>query len=189
MSRVWNLSHHKCATTSVHKALGILGLKSHHCEDPDRLVKVHLEGSVASDPLLGEDNTAWGDLPIPFMYRALYEAFPMDTFIFVRRAPDSWVESLRRHLSAHWSVPLPIHTFAYGYPITASNFDERTCLRAYERICMDILEFFSGKRNFHLIEFADLSWRTLCAAVGKPEPDLTVPFPWEKRGLYREPFV
>lgn len=179
MSRVWNVSHHKCGTTSVHRALGILGFKSHHCEDPDRLLKIHLEGGVASDPLLGEDNTAWNDLPIPFMYRALYEAFPGDIFLFVRRDPASWVDSLRRHFQEHWSGPLPIHTLAYGYPIKASNFDERACLRAYERLYQDILGFFRGRGNFNLIEFGDLSWRTLCEAVGRPEPGAL--FPWEKR--------
>lgn len=178
MSRVFNVSHHKCGTTSVHHALEILGYKSYHCFNPDHLLKIHLEGQVAEDPLLREDNTAWGDLPITLMYRALYEAFPDATFLFVRRDPISWIESLRRHM-AGWTIPLAIHTLVYGYPMTNSNFDPRVCLRAYERICGDILEFFNSKPNFHLIEFKDLSWKTLCQAVGKPEP--VVPFPWENK--------
>jgi hypothetical protein len=179
VSRVFNVSHHKCGTTSVHEALRILGFKSHHCEDPDRLLKVHLEGAVSSDPLLNEDNAAWGDLPITIMYRALYETFPDETYLFVRRDPASWLQSLRRHIMGFWPGPLPIHTLVYGYPITALNFDEEACLRAYLRIRGDILGFFMGKPNFHLIEFEELSWKPLCEAVGRPEP--AVPFPWEKR--------
>jgi hypothetical protein len=178
MSRVFNVSHHKCGTTSVHRALEFLGFKSYHWFNPDGLLKAHMEGRVASEPMLQEDNTAWNDLPITLMYRALYEAFPKETFIFIRRDPASWIDSLRRHMKL-WPEPLVVHTWVYGYPMKASNFDPRVCLRVYDRICQDIIEFFHGKSNFHLIEFGDLSWKTLCQAVGKPEP--SVPFPWENR--------
>lgn len=179
MSRVFNVSHHKCGTTSVHRALELLGFKSHHCTDLDYFIKIYLEGCIASDLRLSEDNTAWNDLPFTLMYRGLYEAFPNETFLFVRRNPLSWVESVRQHITSKWSGTLAAHTLAYGYPIKASNFDARVCLRAYDRTCQDILEFFSGKKNFHLIEFADLSWETLCPAVGKPKPG--VPFSWENK--------
>lgn len=178
MSRVFNVSHHKCGTTSVHKALEILGFKSYHWFKPDHLMKVHLEGNVAVEPMLREDNTAWNDLPLTLMYRALYEAFPEETFIFVRRDPLEWGDSLRRHMES-WPAPLLIHTWVYGYPIKTSNFDVRTCLRVYDRICVDIIEFFQGKKNFHLIEFRDLGWKTLCGAVQKAEP--SQPFPWENK--------
>lgn len=179
MARIFNISHHKCGTTSVHKALEVLGFKSHHCENPDYLLKIHLEGRVSSEPLFQEDNAAWGDLPITIMYRALYEAFPKETFLFVWRDQMSWMDSLRRHMKRSWPGALPIHTAVYGYPITASNFDERACLRVYDRLCQDILEFFHGKPNFHRIEIQDLSWHTLCRLIGKPEP--SVPFPFENR--------
>lgn len=179
MSRIFNVSHHKCATTSVHRALEILGFQSHHWFEPDHFLQVHLEGRIVSERSLREDNTAWNDLPITLMYRALYEAFPSETFLFVRRDPLAWVDSLRRHIVGSWPGELPIHTMVYGYPIKASNFDAKVCLRAYDRICQDILEFFHGNPNFHLIELGNLSWKTLCKAVGKPEPD--VPFPWENK--------
>lgn len=178
MGRVFNVSHHKCGTTSVHRALEILGFKSHHWFSPDELLKAHFEGRLASEPMLQEDNTAWNDLPMTLMYRGLYEAFPAETFIFVRRDPLAWLESLRKHMMG-WGAALPVHTWVYGYPMKTSNFDVRACLRAYDRICQDILEFFNGKPNCHLIEFQELSWKTLCPAVGKPEP--SVPFPWENK--------
>lgn len=180
MSRIFNVSHHKCGTTSVHRALEILGFNSHHCFSPDHFLQLHLQGQLAEEPLFKEDNTAWNDLPFPLMYRGLYEAFPDGTFIFVRRDPLSWLESLRRHLIRSWSIALPIHTLVYGYPIKASNFDAKVCLRVYDRICQDIIEFFHGKPNFHLIEFEQLSWKTLCSATGKNEPE--VHFPWANKG-------
>lgn len=181
MSRVFNVSHHKCGTTSVHHALETLGFKSHHWFYPEKLLRAHLDGKVVSEPMLQSDNTAWNDLPITIMYRSLYEAFPKETFLFVRRERSSWADSIRRHITGTWPVPLEVHTLVYGYPIKADNFDLNVCLKVYDRICQDILEFFQGKPNFHLIEFEDLSWKTLCKAVGKPEP--SVPFPWANRGL------
>jgi hypothetical protein len=179
MGRVFNISHHKCGTTSVHRALEILGFKSYHWFNPDELLDIHLKGTVGSNPMFLEPDTAFGDLPITLMYRNLYEAFPDDTFIFIRRDAVSWVNSLEKHIKTYWSEVLPIHTLVYGYPLKASNFDAKVCLRAYKRICEDILEYFQDKPNFHLIELKDLSWKTLCQAVGKPEP--SIPFPWENK--------
>lgn len=177
--RVFNISHHKCGTMSVFRALEILGFKSYHFHQFEQLLNAHLNGDVAGDPLLNEDNTAWSDMPIPLMYRSLYEAFPNETYIFVRRNPEAWVDSLRRHIEALWPIGFPMHTMVYGYQMKSTNFDVKVCLKVYRRICEDVLEFFEGKPNFHLIEFEQLSWKPLCAAVGKSEPE--VPFPWENK--------
>lgn len=115
------------------------------------------------------------------MYRTLYEAFPNDTYLFVRRDPAEWVDSMRRFFARDWPIPLSLHSIMYGYPIKSSNFDAQACLRMYRRLCDDVLEYFHGKPNFHLIEMKDLSWRTLCSAVGRPEP--SIPFPWENKAL------
>lgn len=187
MSRIFNLSHQRCATTSVHWALTTLGFKSRHFDNPDHLLRVHLDGCIATDGLLQEDNTAWNDSPLSIMYRSLYEAFPSEIFIFVRRNPEEWVESMRRFILRDWPIPLPIHTLMYGYPMKASNFDSKACLKAYNRICEDILEYFDGKENFHLIDIKDLSWKTLCQAVGKPEPAPEIQFPWENKTKGHEP--
>lgn len=177
--RVFNISHQRCATTSVHWALVALGFKSRHFDNPDHLLRLHLDGGIKGDALLLEDNTAWNDTPMSMIYRSLYEAFPNEVFLFVRRDPEEWVESLMRLFSRDWAIPLSIHTLMYGYPIKASNFDAKTCVRMYKRLCEDVLEYFEGKPNFHLIDLKDLSWKTLCPAVGKPEPE--VPFPWENK--------
>lgn len=177
MSRIFNLSHHRCATTSVHHALAALGFNSHHWFQPEYLLEVHLAGKVASEPLFQEENSAWNDLPIGLMYRELYQTFPDAIFLFVKRKRREWIESIRRHITGSWPIELRMHSVVYGYPIKASNFDSATCLRVYDRICSDITAFFADKPNFHLINFADLSWESLCKAVGKEVP--SKPFPWE----------
>ena len=187
MPRVFNVSHHKCGTTSVHRALEILGFQSHHWEKPIELMHRHLEGTIEEEPFFQPDNTAFNDLPITLMYRELYRIFPEDKFIFVRRDRESWVESLRQHLLRYWPVPLSVHTLVYGYPLKASNFDEAVCLRVYDRLCGDILEFFDEKPNFLLIEFKDLSWKSLCPFLGMPEPDQ--PFPWQNKTSRQEDSV
>lgn len=142
MTRVFNVSHHRCATTSMFKALEILGFKSYHWEHTSLLLQHHLDGTVQDAGILKLDNTAFSDLPITLMYRELYRIFPSDKFLFVRRDRASWIASLRRHIMTHWPTPLAMHTLVYGYPLKASNFDEEVCLRAYDRLCNDILCFF-----------------------------------------------
>lgn len=179
MTRIFNLSHHRCATTTVHYALVALGINSHHWVEPERLLEVHLAGKVASEPLFQEENAAWNDLPIGLMYRELYQTFPDAIFLFVKRKRREWIESLRKHIVENWPIELRIHSVVYGYPIKASNFDPAVCLRVYDRLCADITDFFAGKANFHLINCADLSWESLCKALGKEVP--AIPFPWEKK--------
>lgn len=178
--RVFNVSHHKCATTSLHKAFQMLGFDSHHCEKLDELMKRHLEGTVADEPFFRLDNTAFNDLPITVMYRELYRLFCSDKFIFVRRDPASWLKSFRNHIVQNWTVPLSIHTLVYGYPIRASDFDEKICLRIYARLSEDIVNFFSDKPNFLLLELENLGWEPLCRFLGRPIP--AEPFPHEKIG-------
>src|SRR5262245_27320698 len=101
--RVFNVSHHKCGTTSLHMVFKNLGFDSHCWERPDELMRRHLEGTVAEDPLFKLDNTAFNDLPITLMYRELYRLFRSDKFIFVRRDPTLWLESLRSHIMRNWS--------------------------------------------------------------------------------------
>jgi hypothetical protein len=185
MARVFNVSFHKCGTTSMHKALEILGFRSYHWEKPLKLMQRHLDGTIEKEPLFQGDNTAFNDLPIALMYRELHRIFPDGKFIFVRRDRESWVESLRQHLLRSWPVPYPLHTLAYGYPLTASNFDEAVCLRVYDRLCSDILEFFDGSPNFLPLELKDLSWKSLCPFLAKPEPDQA--FPWENNWWPIEP--
>lgn len=138
-----------------------------------------LMGAISSEPTLKEDNVAWNDNPIGYMHRQLYETYPDATFLFVRRERLQWLESIRKHFAFGWPDVLRMHSVIYGYPMKASNFDPIICLRTYDRMCKDIISFFQGKPNFHLIEMENLSWETLCRAIDKPVPDL--PFPWINR--------
>jgi len=174
--RVFNISHHKCGTTSMFKALEMLGFQSYHWERPLEILNAFLESRIESEELLRGDNTAYSDLPFTLMYRDLVNLYPDSKFIFVRRERKAWVESLRKHFVMNWPVPLPVHTLVYGYSITSANFDASVCLRAYDRICADILEFFEGKPNFLLLEFENLSWQPLCKFLGRQVP--AEPFPW-----------
>jgi len=121
--KIFNVSHHKCGTSSMQEAFKVLGFKSYHWATCMDWWKPYLEGQ-AMDPRLSEDNTAFGDLPIPMMYRELYRLYPEARFVFVRRDRMQWLESLKKHLSRAWLEPHPVHTMFYGYPITSANLDE-----------------------------------------------------------------
>ena len=164
----------------MNSRVGLRGILQQFLGEAEHLLEVHLNGKVESEPLLREENAAWNDLPIGLMYRELYATFPDATFLFVRRPILEWVESIRKHITGQWPHALKMHSVVYGYPIKADNFEPATCRRVYEQLLDSIITFFQGKPNFHLIDFADLSWPSLCKAVGRPIPDR--PFPWDNRG-------
>lgn len=178
--RVFNISNHKCGTSSLHEAMKILGFQSYHYEHLHGLLFPYLEGRLRAEAIFEEDNTAFNDMPIPIMYRELYEMFPSEKFLFVKRDRTTWLSSLRRHVMGPCEGSrYPVHTIFYGYPLDGNNFDDATCLRAYERFSKDVVKFFKGKPNFLYMEFEKLEWQPLCEFLGKPVP--ASPFPWANR--------
>lgn len=121
-TRIFGIGLHKTATTSLHKALGILGFDSAHWksahwakaiwremtaetkQDQGRLVPGC--GNYADliteawrshrSPTL-ERSYALCDLPIPLLYRELDRAYPGSKFILTVRDEEKWLRSVRNH--------------------------------------------------------------------------------------------
>jgi hypothetical protein len=134
-----------------------------------------LKGTLHEEKILQEDDAAFGDLPIPLMYRDLYEMYPEAKYVCVLRNRQDWLGSIREHMTL-WKGVSPIHTMVYGHAIQAANQDDDTLLRGYDRITGEVLRFFSGKHNFLCLRLETLGWEPLCSFLGKPVPEK--PFPW-----------
>ena len=142
--RVFNLSLQRTATLSMCRALEQLHFRSHHYAQVAHLFWPYVNGELEQCEWLHQENQAFGDLPIPFMYRKLYELFPDDKSLLVTRNVDAWVESVRRHFSrmAKGQIRRPIHAYAYGYPMDREHFREDICRSTHERHYHDVQEFF-----------------------------------------------
>lgn len=178
---VFNISPHRSGTTSIHKAMEILGFKSHHWADvmswPERWARNPEE--IRPDI---KDGCAYGDLPVAMMYRWLKKEYPTARFVMVLRDRKSWVESVLRHLERDWPDPHPVHTIFYGYPVRRGHADPELLLRVRDRFVSDVLSEFAGLPNLLVMRFEDLGtlgWHQLGVFLGKDVPG--VPFPVENR--------
>ncbi len=102
--KVFNISPHRSGTRSFHAFCAAHGLISSHwpeaafdqaCEqalgalDEEALWEVSMAHFAAGE--------VFSDLPCPMIYRQALAAWPEARFVIVRRDPDAWVASVRRH--------------------------------------------------------------------------------------------
>ena len=170
--RVFNISLHKTATSSMQCALGLLGFNS--SARPDLFIP-YMDGRIEECSCLFEDNIAISDMPIPLMYIKLSELFPNAKFILIRRELEAWLDSFRRHLT-RYPYALNSHTCLYGYPISLENFREDVCRRAWKRHHEEVEAFFSGSPNFLSLPLHELSWKPICKFLDREVPVLEFPY-------------
>lgn len=171
--RIFVISLHKSATETTGKALAQLGYSPY--KKHDVVFRAYMNGHLKWCKDIYQDNTAYRDIPFTFIYRQLYELFPDDKFILVRRDLRSWINSLRRHLQ-RYPQPRDYHTHQYGYPLSNENFQVDVCRRTWERHHADVAEFFKDKPDSLLwVELDDLSWEPICRFLGCAVPNVRFP--------------
>ena len=179
--KVFGIGLSKTGTTSLYKALEILGFRSATFRHTKKLgLKKWLEGDFSVDYLNNFD--AVTDLPIGTYFRELDVAFPNSKFILTHRPLDSWIASIERQFTAK---PNPKDNFNRDvrlaqYGVTTFN------LRRFERIWSEhhenVLSYFSDNPSALLVLnlFENEAWEELCQFLDRPIPE--VPFPNLKPG-------
>ena len=186
---ILGVSWHKTATTSLARAMEILGFRSLHY--PYRVL-ASLNNEKRLRSVLAE-HEFYNDFPIPLIYRYLHQLFPDTKFIYVQRDPQAWLQSVERHYEegtkprpelggrSFWQMRDPgffetVHkVMAYGQ----TTFDRTLFLRRYLAHETEVRHYFAGRGECFLsmqLE-TDLGWEPLCRFLDKPIPD--VPFPRE----------
>lgn len=185
-TRIFGIGMHKTATTSLSKALAILGFDSAHWTDAHWARAVWEEMKTAGKSKTVERNYAMCDLPFPLLFRELDKAYPGSKFILTTRDEDSWLESVR----THWSDKNPfrhqwdtdpfthrVHRELYG----GIKFNEPVMRERFRRHNAEVLEYFKDRPRDLLV--FDLSkgagWHELCGFLRKPLVD--VPYPRENK--------
>jgi hypothetical protein len=118
------------------------------------------------------------DWPWPLIYREIDQAFPDSKFILTRRrTPEVWFRSLCR--LADMTGPTPYRQFVYGHAMPHHHQEEH--IAYYQHHNEAARDYFSGQPG-KLLELAwedGHGWPELCDFLGKPVPD--VPLPWANR--------
>jgi len=188
-TRIFGVGLHKTATTSLHRALSILGFDSLHWgrgEAP----------AIWNEMTEGRSKTlerfyALSDLPIPLLYKELDKAYPGSKFILTVRDEDKWLESVRRMWNPAynstrrlWDVyPIShtLHRALYG----RTSFDAETMLATYRRHNAEVVEYFRNRDEDLLVMPMDYGagWRALCSFLGTDQPQLPYPTEYVTRKL------
>lgn len=176
MSKIFCVGLQRTGTTSLNKALNILGYNSIH--GPYQLF------NSVDDPLISRFD-AFTDNPIPLLYKKLDSKFPNSKFILTTRDIDTWLESVEwlfeRGYSAYKRNKYPeinrIHKSLYG----RETFDRIAFKDKWLEHKEDVLNYFKERKSDLLIldQSQNFNWNELCNFLNQPVPD--TPFPYKHK--------
>jgi|GEM_PF-581732 len=185
--RLFGLGMSRTGTSSLERALQILGIACAHYE-PDRGVISYMEGR--SPQLQLREWMAYQaivDLPVPFLLRELDALFPGSKFILTTRPLESWQASCARHFRRrlvnrrlyrlrssdweHWDHAVTRFVFRQ------EEYDAEVFRRIFLESNARVLDWFKDRPQDLLVmdQNGGFEWPRLCAFLGCPVPD--VPFP------------
>ncbi len=192
--KVFGIGLSRTATTSLHEALGILGLRSFHWVfQPEKRI-LRLEDAYFCDAIT--------DINAAFCFETLARMFPKAKFIYTSRPIDSWERSIVRHYGAPTPqqlkrrmmrtpvsdapAPAPLkhallyHAIHHGLYTEHQNWKDAYV--AHERAVKSFFGASPRLMEFDIFERND-GWNKLCRFLGKPVPH--VPYPsvkWDANG-------
>ncbi len=165
-TRIFGIGMHKTATTSLHKALQILGYDSAHWTSAHwaKAIWEEMHPRWGAVPDTGqpqdvlnprsytlERHYALSDLPITILYRELDAAYPGSKFILTVRDEGAWLLSVQRHWTreynpfrAQWDddpFTHKLHTLVYG----RKQFDAGVMLARYRQHNAEVSAYFKDR--------------------------------------------
>lgn len=193
--RLFGIGLSRTGTSSLHEALGLLGIRSGHYR-PDDGVAAYLQGGASFRLAEWLDYEAVCDVPVCALYPELDAACPGSRFILTTRPLESWLASCRRH----WARQEVFHTLhrppaksdlwsqwqalsrqrVYG----RQDFDEAAFAAVFSAHHEAVLRYFAGRgQDLLVLDLSQpLEWEALCAFLGKAIPP--TPFPWANRHIH-----
>lgn len=179
-TRIFGIGMHKTATTSLHKALEILGYNSAHWPDAHWAKAVWTEMATLGRSPAVEKYYAVCDLPTTILYEQLDKAYPGSKFILTIRPDGDWLRSVQDHwdheknpFRKDWSndpFTHKVHKLVYGQ----KGFDSELFLRRYRKHNADVKEYFKNRPN-DLLLLERHNWPDLCAFLKRGIPNQSYP--------------
>ncbi len=179
-TRIFGIGMHKTATTSLSRAMSILGYPSAHWKSAHWAKAIWREMNTSGHSPTLERHYALCDLPIAPLFRKLDAAYPGSKFILTVRREAEWLDSVRRHWSGSnpfrsaWdSDPFThiIHRHLYG----TTEFDPEVFVERYRRHNAEVMAHFDSRPDDLMVMAVGDGWKELCRFLGRPMP--AVPYP------------
>lgn len=176
--KVFIIGFHKTGTSSMGKALQILGyrvcgsikegldLNSDHLNNKNQL-KENTYG------LLDRYN-AFQDTPWFLLYKELYNAYPNSKFILTIRDEDKWIKSVQKHFG---DGNFQYHSLIYGSNDSIKN--EKKYRDTYNKHNIESQRFFADKDKEILVinlEKDTEKWKLICGYLNVKQPNVDFPY-------------
>jgi sulfotransferase family protein len=181
-AKVFGLGLNKTGTSSLHRALELLGYRSLHwggMEAHERILSAMDDRKRMLEYLDPEPDAISDVIAVTYYFYLADLQYPGSKFILTLRDMDDWLDSRRRHVERNRE-----RKEAGEYEGEFLTVDLDTWAIEYRRHEAVVRTYFESRPD-DLLAFrpADGDWQPLCAFLGHAVPD--VPFPWENR--YRPP--
>lgn len=179
--KVFGIGFHKTGTTSLGRALRILGYriqKGFNFNRPGK--RIVIPEPVTLDKVrdvafqMVPRYAAFEDNPWPLLFRELDAAFPGSKFILTTRDPQRWIKSASRYFGTKTNGMFEL---IYGRPGFCIAGNEEFARDRFERHNREVLEHFAG-RTHDLLQWkleSEADWPMLCGFLNCPVPRATFP--------------
>lgn len=180
--KIFGIGLARTGTTTLSKALEILGYKSVHVECNAMEVSNN-DGydrfSIINDVI--ENNDAIVGTPLSPCYEMLADKYPDSLFIITLRESEGWLKSC----SLSFTEKLPMddnHHALHRWLYDSILFDREKFMKGYINYVVKVLKYFENKNRLLLYSICSGSgWKPLCEFLGKDIPDSPLPHE-SKRG-------
>lgn len=171
-NKIFNIGFKKSGSTSLTRAMEILGFKSaHFLHGKDRLIDIidknRLDGK---DFLYRIDNyDFYSDFKGEDFYQELDVKYPNSKFILTVRDLDSWLESMWRHTRRNQFRPC--------YKWDFNKVEPEKWMEKREKVISETRNYFQGReRDFLKIDIiGGEKWEKLCDFLDLPVPQEEFP--------------
>jgi hypothetical protein len=176
--KIFGIGLNKTGTSSLHRALELLGYRSVHfggLETHDLVVRAIDERRPLLHYLDPEPDAICDVLTVTYYFYLADVSYPGSKFILTLRDIDEWLDSRRRHVERNQQMKE-----AGKYEGAFLTVDIDMWAIEYRRHEAVVRSYFAD-RPADLLAFRpqDGDWEPLCTFLGVPAPAL--PFPWENR--------
>jgi len=184
--KVFVIGFHKTGTSSLGKALQILGYRvcgslKEGIDYEEATIGITEYLLQKGKPLL-EKYDAFQDTPWFLLYEELYRLYPNAYFILTVRDPDSWLISVQNHFGTN---DYPYHKWIYGSldPFKSSEL----YLAHFNDHNQAVRDFFKGSDNFMEFSIETDGWEKLAGHLGLKIP--LTKFPYVNKASDRNSFI
>jgi len=176
--KVFIIGFHKTGTSSMGKALQILGYRV--CGslkegiDLDKVKTLPISFLKKSTYGVLDKYNAFQDTPWFLMYKELYNAFPDAKFILTIRDEDKWINSVKKHFGNN---SFQYHDYIYNS--NNSITDEKKYREVYKSHNIECQIFFSEMKKEILIidlERDTNKWQLICSYLNVKSPSIKFPY-------------